>query len=98
MDYNSDTAEKYMQLNSSIHLQKDSEGGGVMVDDRTFSCAHLNETAYILLQALQQPCTREELITILANAAECEPEDAVASVEQLTTTLRNNDWIEAASV
>jgi hypothetical protein len=83
-----------MQLVSSLHLQKEPDGGGLAIDDRTLMVAHLNAAAYILLEALRRPRTQEELVTILAQEANCGTGDSVAPVAQLIDELTEFKWIE----
>ena len=98
MAYDTPThSQRTMQLISSLHLQKEPDGGALVIDDRTLTAAHLNKAAYILLQALQQPRTQEDLVTILADAANCNADNAVAHVAQLVDELTEFDWIEFRS-
>jgi hypothetical protein len=88
--------QKRMQLTSSLHLQKKPDGGALIIDDRTLTVAHLNRAAYILLQALCQPRTQEVLIAILAEAANCDTDNAVAPVAQFLDQLTEFGWIETS--
>ncbi|MFI6956514.1 hypothetical protein ACIBJI_23960 [Nocardia sp. NPDC050408] len=86
-----------MQIISSLHLHEEVDGGALVIDDQTLSVAHLNKAAHILLAALRQPRTREELEAILAQAANCHTDDAVAPVAQFVSELTDLDWIELRS-
>lgn len=83
-----------MQLISSLHLQKEPDGGALVIDDRTLMAAHLNTAAYVLLEALRQPRTQEELVTILAQAANCDTGDSAAPAARLVDELTDFGWIE----
>lgn len=87
-------SQRAMQLISSLHLQKEPDGGAHVIDDRTLMAAHLNKAACILLEALHQPRTQEELVTVLAEAADCDTGDAVAPVAQLIEEIKELGWIE----
>lgn len=86
-----------MQIISSLHLQKEPDGGALVIDDRTLTAAHVNKTAYILLQALHQSRTQEDLVTILSDAVNCDAGDAAAPVAQLVNELAALGWIEFQS-
>jgi hypothetical protein len=86
--------QKTIQLINSLHLKKEPDGGALVIDDRTLTVAHLNTAAYILLEAIHQPRTQEDLVTILADAANCDIHDAVAPVAQLVDELTDFGWIE----
>lgn len=83
-----------MQLIASIHLQDEPDGGAIVIDDRTLTASRLNKAASIILHALQRPCTQEDLVTLLADAAECGTDDAAAPVAKLVTELLSFGWIE----
>ena len=83
-----------MRLSGSIHLERDEDGGALVIDDRTLTAARVNKAAHILLQALQQPRTQEDLVTILADAANCDTDDAAAPVARLVNELEDLGWIE----
>jgi hypothetical protein len=85
---------KMIRLISAIHLQEESNGDALVVDDRTLTAARVNKAAYVILQALHQPRTQEDLITILADAASCDARDAATPVSQLIDELKKFDWIE----
>jgi hypothetical protein len=85
-----------MRLIDSVQVRKDPDGDGLVVDDRTLTIAHVNEAACVLLEALRQPRTYEELATILAVAANCATVDAVTPVARLLDELRDFGWIEPA--
>lgn len=80
----------------SIHLHALDNGDAIVVDDRTLTTTHLNKAAHVILHALQQPCTPESLVEILADAAQCEPEEARAPVEQLLGQLGHIGWLNPA--
>ena len=83
-----------MQLIAAIHLQEEPDGGAIVIDDRTLTASRLNKAASIVLHALRRPCTQEDLVTALADAAECGPDDAAAPVAKLVTELLSFGWIE----
>lgn len=87
-------SRRTMQVISSIHLQEEPDGGALVIDDRTLTVARINKAAYVLFQALLQPRTQEDLITILAEAANCDVSDAAAPVARLVNELGNLGWIE----
>lgn len=91
------SSQRTMQLISSLHLQGEPEGGALVIDDRTLTVTRLNKAAYLLLEALHQPRTQEDLVTILAHAANCDTDDAVAPVAQLVDELTDSGWIELRS-
>ena len=98
MAYDTPTdSQRTMQLIGSIHLQKEPDGGALVIDDRTLTAARVNKAAYVLLQALHQPRTQEDLVTILADAANCDADDAVAPTAQLVNELKDLGWIELQS-
>ncbi|MHA6881629.1 PqqD family peptide modification chaperone [Ralstonia pseudosolanacearum] len=82
-----------MQLVDSLHLEAEPDGGAVVIDDRTLTAARVNPSAYLLLQALQQPRTRAELAALLADAAHCSADAADASVSGLIDELADLGWI-----
>lgn len=86
-----------MQLIASIHLQDEPDGGAIVIDDRTLTASRLNKAASIILHALQRPCTQTDLVTLLADAAECGSDDAAAPVAKLVTELLSFGWIEFRS-
>ena len=83
-----------MQLVGAIHLKQDPDGGALVIDDRTLTSAHVNKAACLIMQALNQPRTREDLVAILAEEANCHTEDAVAHIAQLIKELMALGWIE----
>jgi hypothetical protein len=87
-------SRKAMQLIASLHLQEEPDGGAVVIDDRTLTASRLNKAASLLLHALQQPRTQEDLVTLLAGAADCSIQEAAAPVTKLVTELRGLGWIE----
>lgn len=86
--------EGTIRLVGSLHLQKESDGSARVIDDRTFTAAHVNKAAYIILEALHERCTQQELVAILADAADCCVDDAVAPVARLVDELTAFGWIE----
>lgn len=89
-----DRPPKTIRLVGSLHLQTEPGGGALIVDDRTFTTARLNKSARILLEALKQPRTQEELATILADAANCGTGEATAPVTRFVEELADRGWIE----
>lgn len=89
-----DLPPKTMRLAGSLHLQAEPGGGALIIDDRTFAAARLNKSAHILLEALKQPRTQEELATILADAANCDTGEATGPVTRFVDELANRGWIE----
>lgn len=85
-----------MRLASSVHLRTEPDGGARVVDDRTFTAAHVNKTARILLEALHEPRTEQDLVTVLADAADCHTGDAIAPVARLVDELTALGWIESS--
>ena len=84
-----------MRLVSALHLQVDPDGTANIVDDRTFVGAHVNITARILLEALREPRTYDELQTVLMRAADCPKSETVAPVARLVEELMEYGWIES---
>ena len=64
------------QLIAAIHLQDEPDGGAVVIDDRTLTASRLDKAASIVLHPLQRPCTQEDLVALLADAAECGTDEA----------------------
>lgn len=87
-------SEGRIRLVDSLHLHKESDGGARVIDDRTFTAAHVNEAARIIVEALHEPRTRQELAVILADAAGCRVDDATAPVVRLVDELTAFGWIE----
>ncbi|KPI01720.1 hypothetical protein OK074_5551 [Actinobacteria bacterium OK074] len=83
-----------LHLVDSVHLQPEDDGGALVVDDRTLSVAHVNKAAHVVLNALREPRTREELAAILADAAHCASAEAVAPVDRLVVRLTDYGWVE----
>ncbi|MGX9887879.1 PqqD family protein [Streptomyces sp. NPDC002276] len=90
-----DTSTRH-RLVDSLHLEAEPDGGAHVVDDRTFSAAHVNASARIVLEALRRPRTREDLQAVLAEAAECTSSEAAGPVAQLLEELMSYGWIEEA--
>ncbi|NUS29572.1 MAG: PqqD family protein [Streptomyces sp.] len=86
-------ADTRLRLVDSLHLQTEPDGTGRVVDDRTFTAARVNASARILLEALREPRTREDLRTILAQAASCPPQEAEEPVARLVEELLSYGWI-----
>ncbi|WP_158014488.1 PqqD family peptide modification chaperone [Ralstonia solanacearum] len=84
-----------MQLVGSLHLEAEPDGGALVIDDRTLIAARVNKSAYLLLQALHQPRTLADLVTILTDAAQCNAAAAEASVAQLVDELVGLGWVES---
>ncbi|PPT79661.1 PqqD family protein [Xanthomonas theicola] len=84
-----------MQLISAVHLQPEEDGGAIVIDDRTLTAAYINKAAYVILQALHQPCTKEHLVVTLAEAANCDLEDAAAPVIKLIDELTELGWLSS---
>jgi hypothetical protein len=88
-------ADTRLRLVDSLHLQLESDGTARVIDDRTFTAAHVNASARLLLEALREPCTVEDLQTILANAADCHPSETVTPVARLVEELVSYGWVES---
>lgn len=88
--------EETIRLIDSLHLQEKPDGGALVVDDRTFTAAHANKAARLILEALQEPRTRQELSVLLADAAGCAVDEAVAPVVRLVDKFTALGWIESA--
>lgn len=86
---------KTSRLIDALHLQPEGDGATI-IDDRTLSAAHLNQAARVLLEALREPRTDYELVTILADAASCARPDAVAPVARLMDELSSLGWLESS--
>ncbi|MEU9454325.1 PqqD family protein [Streptomyces sp. NPDC048277] len=80
----------------SLHLRPEPDGGARVIDDTTFTAAQVNTSARILLEALREPRTEQELVTTLALAADCTPAEATAPVARLLADLTAYGWIEPA--
>jgi hypothetical protein len=80
-----------------VHLQVEPDGTATVIDDRDFTAAHVNESARILLEALREPRTQEDLRSILANAAGCPPSETAAPVTRLVEELVSYGWVEGGS-
>jgi hypothetical protein len=89
-------ADTRLRLIDSLHLQLEPDGTACVIDDRDFSAAHVNESARILLEALLEPRTQEDLQNILAEAADCPPSETVAPVARLVEELVSYGWVEGA--
>lgn len=85
---------RMIRLIGALHLQAEPDGGALVIDDRTLSAARVNQAAYVVLQALAQPRTGEELSAILAGAANCGAGAAAVHVAQLLRQLADMGWIE----
>lgn len=83
-----------LQLISDVHLQEQTDGCAIVIDDRTFSAAHLNPAARIIVQALREPRTQQELVEILAQAARCDPDDATEPVARIVEDMEHFGWID----
>ncbi|WP_207389158.1 hypothetical protein [Marinobacter halodurans] len=90
---NADDTLPTIQLVDSIHLRNDEDGGALVVDDRTFVSARVNESALILLQALRQPVTQEYLTDIAVQSAGYQQEQAEQLVTLFVDQLKQNAWI-----
>lgn len=87
-----------LRLVDALHLKPEPDGGAQVVDDRTFAAAHVNRSARILLEALQEsPRTEHDLTAVLAEAAECAPEEAAGPVAELVRELRGRGWVELSA-
>jgi hypothetical protein len=89
-------ADTPLRLVDSLHLQAEGDGTARVIDDRTFAAAHVNESARILLEALREPRTYEDLQAILAHAAGCQPSETVTPVARLVEQLVSYGWVERA--
>ena len=87
-------ASRTMQLIRALHLQQERDGNALVIDDRTLSAARVNQAAFVVLQALEQPRTRDELSAILADEADCAIVEAECHVVQLVEQLTGLGWIE----
>lgn len=83
-----------LQLIPDVHLQAQADGSAIVIDDRTFSAAHLNPAARIIVQALSEPRTQQELVEILAQAAGCDAEQATAPVASIVEDMEHFGWID----
>jgi hypothetical protein len=83
-----------LRLVDSLHLQMGLEGTAQVIDDRTFTVAHVNASARILLEALREPRTHEDLQAILAKAADCSQKEAAGPVARLMEELVEYGWVE----
>lgn len=83
-----------MQLADSIHVREEPDGSALVIDDRTLTAARLNKAAYVLLQALHQPRTLGELVSILAEAAHCHVSESAAPVVKLVQEISHLGWVE----
>ncbi|GCB50009.1 hypothetical protein [Streptomyces sp. NL15-2K] len=83
-----------LRLVGSLHLQPGPEGTAQVVDDRTFTAAHVNTSARILLEALREPRTQEDLQAIFAKAADCSQKETVGPVARLVEELVEYGWVE----
>lgn len=86
--------QQTMRLAGCLHLQGEPDGGALVIDDRTLTTARINGTARILLEALHQPRTQEDLVTVLADAANCDTDDAAAPIAHLVDKLTELGWLE----
>ncbi|MEU6375042.1 hypothetical protein [Streptomyces sp. NPDC046909] len=84
-----------LRLVDSLHLEAEPDGGAHVIDDRTFTAAHVNVSARILLEALREPRTHDDLHAILAEAADCPPSQTVHPVARLVEELTAYGWVEA---
>ncbi|MFF7467367.1 PqqD family peptide modification chaperone [Streptomyces sp. NPDC008092] len=85
-----------IRLPGSVHLRPEPDGGAQVIDDTTFTAARVNRAARILLEALREPCTEQDLVTTLATAAGCSPAEAATPVARLLADLTAYGWIEPA--
>ncbi|MFJ9565293.1 PqqD family protein [Streptomyces fuscichromogenes] len=85
-----------MRLVGSLHIRPEPDGGAQVIDDSTFTAAHVNKAAHILLEALREPRTAQDLVAALASAAGCPPAEATAPVTRLLADLTSYGWIEPA--
>ena len=92
----SSPSEGTIRRTDSLHLQEESDGSARVIDDRTFTAAHVNKAARIILEALNEPRTQRELATILADAADCGVDEAVEPVARLVDELTALGWIESS--
>lgn len=88
--------EGTIRRTDSLHLQEEPDGSARVIDDRTFTAAHVNKAARIILEALHEPRTQRELAAILADAADCGVDDAVEPVVRLMDELTALGWIESS--
>lgn len=92
----SSPSEGTIRRTDSLHLQDETDGSARVIDDRTFTAAHVNKAARIILEALHEPRTQRELAAILADAADCGVDDAVEPVARLVDELMALGWIESS--
>jgi hypothetical protein len=85
-----------LRLVDALHLEPAPDGGAHVIDDRTFSAAHVNASARVILEALRQPQTQQSLQTVLAQAADCPPSHTEVPVARLMAELVSYRWVENA--
>ncbi|MFF5138887.1 PqqD family peptide modification chaperone [Streptomyces sp. NPDC013157] len=85
-----------LRLPGSLQLRPEPDGGAQVIDDTSFTAARVNRAARILLEALREPRTEQEVVTILAKAAHCSPAEAAAPVARLLADLTAYGWIEGS--
>lgn len=86
-----------MRLIDALHLEAQADGGAMVIDDRTLTAARVNQAAYVILHALKQPRSEDELAVILAAAANCGADAAAVHVDQLVKQLHEMGWIVPGS-
>ncbi|MEU6200470.1 PqqD family protein [Streptomyces sp. NPDC047061] len=84
-----------IRLVGSLHPHSEPDGGARVIDATAFTAAHVNRAARILLEALREPRTEQDLVTVLATAADCSPAQAAAPVARLLADLTAYGWIES---
>jgi hypothetical protein len=92
----SSLSEGKTRRTDSLHLHGEPDGSARVIDDRTFTAAHVNKAARIILEALHEPRTRRELAAILADAADCDVDDAIEPVVRLVDEFTALGWIESS--
>ena len=83
-----------LRLVPSLHLQVSFDGTAQVIDDRTFTVSHVNASARLLLEALYEPRTQEDLQAIIAKAADCSQEEAAGPVTRLVAELLEYGWVK----
>ncbi|MFD4603540.1 hypothetical protein ACFWPQ_36630 [Streptomyces sp. NPDC058464] len=76
-----------IRLVGSLHLHSEPDGGARVIDATAFTAAHVHQAARMLLEALREPHTEQDLVTVLAIAADCSPARAAAPVARLLADL-----------
>ncbi len=90
-------SQRTIRLIGFLHIRKEPDGGAQVIDDRTFTTAHVNKAACIIMEALREPRTQPELAAVLADAADCDVNDAVPHTVRLVDELTALGWIESGS-